>query len=120
MPARHASSCAASSGCACAKLPAIGGATGLEIGHVAVQDARQLGGGVDPRHHLRVAAVGVARRIRRHVGLGHVRSFPRVALPGCPGDLAFFMIIGPEARKMSRTKFEVHRQAPSRPLLKPY
>lgn len=55
------------------ELPTIDGATGLEVGHIAVQDAHQLGGGVERTHDLRIAAVGVARLICRRVELwlGH-------------------------------------------------
>ena len=72
MPARHASSCLANSGWA-AKAAGDRGATGLEVGHIAVQDARQLGGGVERWHNLRIAAVGVACLICRRVEfwLGH-------------------------------------------------
>ena len=42
MPARHASSCSASSGWASSSRAAIRSDPGLEIGHAAVEDARQL------------------------------------------------------------------------------
>ena len=76
MPARQASSCVGQLGMGLHKQPAIGGPTRLEIGHVAVQDARQLPGRVGRWRLLQLVGAGGQRLVCDRVGLGHLRLFP--------------------------------------------
>ena len=104
MPARQASSCAASSGWAASSSVPVRGLAGLEIGHVAVQDADERRGGVRRRNRLRLA-IAVARpgwSIVVVVGLGHLRRSP-AGLGSREGPMSLPIIIGPRETRMSRT-----------------
>ena len=85
------------------ELVAIRGRSGLEIGHVSIQDLDDLRGRVGQRSHfwlMRIGAIGLVEG--GVIGLGHIVRSPAVLCEGRRTTIGSPSSIGPESARMSR------------------